>query len=639
MMKAIVWIGLLFISIVQSGGAEAKDGPKYPVSAIPADLIKDVDVVQRLSQTTFTILGPNRTHAIQTRVFTIFNQKGKEYAMLGIPYSLKLDKVVSIRGVVYDAMGYVVRKLKSNEVYDQASHDGFTMFSDNRVKYANLSHGVYPYTVEYEYEIEAKYLYSVPSFSVDESVGTELMSYSVKYPVNLKPTYKLFNGIKTPEMSSTESTETLTWEYKNVKPTEDEPFSNDADELPFVLFNTGTIEYDGYSGKIDSWDNMGKWQVQLNQGRNILPDNIKTKVKELTAGLKTDYEKIGVLYNYLQNTTRYVGIQRGIGGMQPFDAKLVAQVGYGDCKALSNYMVALLKEAGITGHYTQIYAGTDPRPILNDFPYDYFNHIIVCVPTTMDTVWLECTSQTQPMGFLGSSTCNRKALMITDTGGELVRTPVYAYEQNAQNSTGIVELKADGDAVATLVTSFSGLNYEYGGLSAYANSSPDDQRKWLQKHLQIPTYDLVKYSMVNQKDRIPKVIVSVDVRMAKFASVTGKRIFVTPNVTNRWNYIPEKSTDRKSNVTIKTGFTESDTIQFSLPAEIHPEYVPAPVKLETRFGTYNASYSFSDGKFIYIRSLVVKNGGYPKDSYPELIEFFKKVNKADNSKIVFLNKT
>ena len=73
-------------------------------------------------------------------------------------------------------------------------------------------------------------------------------------------------------------------------------------------------------------------------------------------------------------------------------------------------MVAMLKEVGIKAYYTTIKAGQNATDIDVDFPSHQSNHIIVAVPNNHDTLWLECTDQTNPFGYLGTFTGDRKAL-------------------------------------------------------------------------------------------------------------------------------------------------------------------------------------------------------------------------------------
>jgi hypothetical protein len=377
----------------------------------------------------------------------------------------------------------------------------------------------------------------------------------------------------------------------------------------------------------------------LNKGRDVLPETTKNKILELTKDLKTTEEKTRALYTYLQGKTRYVSIQLGIGGWQPFDATTVDQTGYGDCKALSNYMVAMLKEAGIKGYYTLIMAGKNAPEVTPDFPNDQFNHIIVAVPNNRDTLWLECTSQTNPFGYLGHFTGDRKALIVTENGGKLVHTLRYTANQNQQTRYAEVDVTRTGDAKAKVKTTYTGLQYENDGLQFILNNQYDEQKKWIQRNTSIPNFDVMSFVMTDQKDKIPSATVKAELDLRRFATVTGKRIFVTPNLMNRSTLIPEKLETRRTNVVMKSAYSHTDTIRYRLPEGIYPEFMPPSLKFTSRFGEYEATFTLDQDNLIYIRKLKMNKGEFPADSYNELVEFYRNLNKADNTKMVFLSKT
>jgi transglutaminase-like putative cysteine protease len=619
----------------------AKDSPKFPVSAIPEALKKDVHVVMREDQMVFTIQSKSRATYHVYQAITIFNGNGKRFAQETIGYD-KLSKVTSCKAAVYDADGMLIKRLKSSEIYDQSAYDGFSLYSDNRIKTIDLSQSTYPYTVEIEYDIEYKYLFYIPDFYVltREHVSVEHSVCKYVFPKELAPRYRSYNVAVKPVSQPVDGMESLSWTFENVMPIKLDPMGPDLERvLPHIDGAPTQFEYEGYVGTMETWDQFGQWISSLNQGRNVLPEATKQKVHALTAQAKTDEEKIRILYEYMQSKTRYVSIQLGIGGFQPFEASVVDQTGYGDCKALSNYMVSMLKEIGIPAHYVLIRAGDDASPMDTDFPSSQFNHAIVSVPNKGDTLWLECTSQTNPFGYVGTFTGDRKALVITDKGAKVVNTKRYPMDQNIQSRTADVFVEATGDAKAKVNTTYRGLQYETNYLYAAVNWQYDDQRKWVQNHTSIPSFDVNSFSLVNHKDKAPSAQVLLDLRLARFASVNGKRIFLTPNLMNRSTFVAEKVEARKAPVVVESGFTDLDTIRYHLPEGVYPEFLPEPVKITSRFGEYESSCILDEKGLLYVRRLRQVKGEFPVESYKEFADFYKSVNKADHVKIVLLSKT
>ena len=451
---------LLVASLIFFIDANAGD-PKYPVLAIPAELSSNVDAVYRENTSIFKILSRDRASHFVRQVITIYNGKGKFHADQFVYYD-KFTKIRSLEAAVYDANGDLIKKFKDKDIKD-GSYTG-DLASDDRYKYLDLAQGIYPYTIEIEYEHDYKFLFYIPEFSLvyDEKMSCQNAFFSLQYPKELSPRVKVLNiteDIK--EEKTSEGLLSKSWTFKNYAALKREPYGPEYAELiPTILAAPTDFEYDHYVGRMDTWDGFGKWIASLLKGRNVLSVATKEKALQLTRNAKTREEKIKILYEYLQNRTRYVSIQLGIGGHQPFEASFVDEKGYGDCKALSNYMISLLDAVSIRAHYVLINSGEDARKLHEDFPSTQFNHVIVAVPNEKDTIWLECTSQTNPFGYQGLSTGNRKALLITDNGATIVNTKRHPAEENVQIRNASVTLQPSGDGIAKISTTYSGLQFE-----------------------------------------------------------------------------------------------------------------------------------------------------------------------------------
>src|SRR5438270_12233613 len=109
-------------------------------------------------------------------------------------------------------------------------------------------------------------------------------------------------------------------------------------------------------------------------------------------------------------------------------------------------MRTLLAVVGVESYPALVTAEYKSLPADPEFPTARFNHVILCVPNGRDSIWLECTSNTNKAGFLGNFTENKNALLLTETGGKLVRTPASASANNQLVTRTDIALDDQGGA-------------------------------------------------------------------------------------------------------------------------------------------------------------------------------------------------
>ncbi len=630
----------LFIAGVSSATEKDRDDPKYKVADIPPSLLENAHAVVRKRDVVFTVLDRGKTVFREHLVVTILNEKAKGLAYITEFYN-PLTRIDEYEAVVYNEEGVEIDKLRKSDIKDESMVSGAALYQDARIQYADMSQPDYPYTVEFITEKTVDKYYETPDFNpiFGENVSVESSSLTMNAPEELLPRFREFNYKGEHKESFTPQGISVRWEVANLPAVEREPLSEGLKAIvPYVETAPSKFEYEGYAGDMNSWENFGKWIWQLNEGRDELPDGVIQEVKELTAGL-SDREKAKAVYEYMQNRTRYVNISMGIGALQPFEASVVNSVGYGDCKALSNYTITLLKAVGLDAHYVLIFGGPNPKKLDPDFPAHSFNHAIVNVPLAQDTLWLECTSQTKPFNYMGTFTGNRQALMITEQGGVIVKTPDYRHNENKRIRKINVTFDDMGNAKASATTRYMGLHYDLKGLSFYLNSGEKEQKDWILENTEVSNLDLEGFRIDNIKAEVPSAVIDLDLVVTRYASKTGKRFYFVPNMMSQFEANYKSVDDRKSSFISDYDLTYVDTVEYTFSSGYQLEYLPDPVKIESEFGRYETNAEFIQGKLIYYRRLDVFSGEFPPDKYDDFIEFAKEVESLDKTKVVFTTKT
>lgn len=632
----LVLASMLMAFNVSSAKAQSsfREG-EYSVAAMPAGLAQDAEVVARLDALTFTVENPGKATQVVRQVYTILAPGSRDYGKIYIGYD-KFHELTSLRGWLIDAEGRKIRDLKKSDIKDESAISGYSLYEDSRARSAELYYDIYPYTVMFEYEMVFRGLLFWPSwYPYLYRAPVERSRFEIDAPADMPIRYHLRGVPQEPQIQQAGNRSILRWHAQNLPKWEPEPSA--PNWSPRILTAPTAFEIAGYAGDMSSWANFGKWYYQLYRERMMLPPAAYAEVQRLSNDAATPRDKVRGLYEYLQAKTRYVSVQLGIGGWQPFEPAYVFERGYGDCKALSNFMVAMLRAAQVEAHPVLILSGEEQPDVPPDFPNGRFNHVIVCVPFERDTLWLECTSQTSPFGHLGAGNEDRNVLLVTPEGGKLVRTPRSKPGDNQRIRRATVRLGENGDASAEIRTRYTGNAQDYVRY-ALARQSPRDRENWLREEIEGPTFQLTHVDFSEVEGKQHEINLPLAVTLPRLASRSGARLFLRPNLMSRRKYVPPPVAERTQPVYFAYAYLNADSISYVLPPGFVLEAVPDAVKLETTFGSYQASTTLQNGKLEYLRRLEIRRRLLPPEEYEAYRQFLGDIVKADQAQIVLVKK-
>jgi hypothetical protein len=616
--------------ILRAAGAEKN----YAVSQIPPDLLKHADAVIRNHEIRFDVRSLTNARLYEHVVITILNESAASKGFLWVNYDNNTT-ITSLEGFLYDKNGKRIREFKNREIEDHSAISEGSLYTDDRVKTIRPVSVDYPYTVEYTFELVTKKILQYPEWEPcpDFRVSIESSGFTIQANEGLMPRICRKNLPADITYVVSEKGEMCSWQINNFPAVEKETFGPGLEEIvPLIITAPTIVNADGYEGNFSTWEGVSRWLFSLNKDGDVIDKKFHDKIAGTINKTVDTIEKIKQIYRYMQQTSRYVSVSIGIGGWRAEKADEIASLGYGDCKGLVNYTRALLASFGINSIYTVLNAGGDSDGTVPDFPSLHFSHVILAVPVKNDTIWLECTDQTQPFGFLGSFSNDRFALMVLPNGGRLRKTPSLSNSPNCKISKISFRVDDKGDATVKKVTEYNGLQFEQ--VDRFLTMDPQMMKDKMYETYDISGLFITSLSISSQGDAVPAAEEKLEGKITAYGSLSGSRMFLPLSTFIDDIKLLKNDDQRKFDIILKPHFLNFDTVEIVLPGGYSVESLPEPANIQTPYGNLTMKLQRTGDTVLVVRRLEAVNGRFPAGQFAEFTAFLRQVKRVNNSKIV-----
>ncbi|HKJ48510.1 MAG TPA: transglutaminase-like domain-containing protein, partial [Christiangramia sp.] len=494
----------------------------------------------------------------------------------------------------------------------------------------------FPYQIEYSYVVsEEEYLYIAWwTPIIFENTSTIHSSLEIDIPSNLEIQMDQTGKAAMISDTSKENRKILKWQSAGKLDFEHEIFSPTIRErIPKVVVVPSNFKY-GTEGSFRSWNSFGSWIHELNLGQDELTPKEKSIVEKLVDGIEDPKEITRKIYHYLQDHTKYVNVAIDIGGLKTYPASYVCRNKYGDCKALTTYMKAMLKSVEIDSYYTVINAGEDGSRIKTDFPSQQFNHVVLAVPFEKDTIWLENTSNINPFGYLGTFTQNRYALAVNGEKSELVRTPKLIPEKVLSQRNYEYFIENEDSWKTNIEFELRGKDFE--DFRYYIrNRDEEDQRSALLNQGNIQKFKILNWNVLNDQRDQTSVKVKANGYTPGGMRNIGKYKVINPLKIALPDF--EDPKQRKLDVRINCPVNRLDNIVYNLkaPDSLRIQF-PEDIEINSKYGNYSAAYSKEDNAIKVTERFLLKSNDIPISNYSEFYLFIESIENYKKQAAILL---
>ncbi len=449
---------------------------------------------------------------------------------------------------------------------------------------------------------------------------------AVRIPSGTKIFHDSRGAVPEPEIHESGDHRIYLWTMKNIPAVPDEPGG-----LP-LSSRRAEMSITSYA----SWNDVASWFHDLIKNQYDLDPEARAATAGLLQGAASPLEKARRIYDRLQETVRYVGVELGISSYQPHAASLTYGNRYGDCKDRGVLLIAMLKEAGVRA-LPALIRTRSKGPVAKGAPSPgQFDHFIVFAPDLPGPagspgLWLDATAEHSEIGTVPSMDQGVEALVLDGGKADFRRVPASGPADNHRILKRQVEILPDGTARVTDDAVAHGYFAERFRevLSGYDEKGRKDlvDQSVTEEFPGATKIDFAFTGMALSGDP-PRDLEHYEV--ARFVKSVGKSWTVSLGVLDSiGSTLPTSpAADRSGDFEADVPMTLEELTEVRLPEGRAFTDWPEPVRLEGAQASYQLDFT-KEGRALRIHAVfVLKDRRVPLAAYAEFVSLVQRAIEA-----------
>jgi hypothetical protein len=642
-----VLCGILVSALACACPAHASN-PQIPDWVINASTAKgdwgDAKAVVLLQDTLLTVQPDGKAVERDRMVVKILRPEGRDEAVPSVSFS-KDQKLLSFHvwSIGHDGHHYA---MKDSEYVEAGTSSSGILYADERVKVASPPGADPGGVVAWETTQQFPNYLSEVHWQFENNVPTTETSFEIdlpqgwhQYPVWFKhdaiaPTQGVPNHFR--------------WEIDNLKGID----LSQVQLHPAWAALAGRMSVHFSANPIPEgsalWEKIGTWYQGLAAPESEGSTDISTEARSV-AGDGDFMARLSNVADFMQQQIRYVGIEIGIGNLQPHSAQEVFRNRYGDCKDKATLMISMLSAVGIRATWVAVdhrRGVVDPGTpsIFGDhmitaieIPAGYDNPRLQAVVTTRSGrryLIFDPTNQYVPIGEIPENEQGSYGLLVAGADSQAIQLPMLNPKMDTTDRTAKFKLSPDGTLTGEVTVLHSGAS-SWNLRENLSMASEKDQRKNLEQSLQ---QSFSNFSLGTEKTDNVLVLdkpleMQYQVTAPMYAKDAGTLLLVRPRVIGSDTY-GLRDKPRVYPVSFDGVGTWKDDFDVTIPAGYAVDDVPTGVNMDVGFASYHSEVKAENGVLHYHREYTLKQLTLPPSDYAALLKLQAAITTDENSDAV-----